>query len=139
MPMSIRFDRQPGLTLDAKRPSKIDPWEMWSHEEARWVDLKGASKALVDSYLIPTLNEQGRDAAAYLQEILPDCDGWHVLILYQHPIVDDKPNLGEVLLGLVRSRVEFKQGQRETPHWTNLAKRSIWERLMRDSEPPPPA
>lgn len=130
--MSIRFDRQPGLTLDAKRPSKLDPWELWSHEDARWVDLKSTSKAVVDQYVMPTTNEQGRDAAAYLQEILPDCDGWHVLALYRHPVIEGKQVLGEVALGLVRSRAEFKQGKREPPDWANLARRSIWERLMAD-------
>jgi len=137
MPMSIRFDEQRGQTLEAKRPSKLEPWEQWSHEEARWVSLGRGPKVELEPYMMPAINENGRDAAGYLQEILPDCDGWHVLIAYVWvtPTGADR----EVLLGLARSKVEFKQGRREAPDWSNLARQSIWERLMADdSDPPPP-
>jgi len=138
--MSIRFDEQPKLALEAQRPSKLDPWEVWSHEEARWVDQKSASKAVVEPYLMPTTSEHGRDAAAYLQEILPDCDGWNVLIVYQHPRVEDKVSYREVQLGLARSRAEFKQGKRyPPPDWADVTRRSIWERLMADDSEPPPS
>ncbi len=132
--MSIRFDEQPGYALKAKRPSKLEPWEAWSHDEARWVDLKGAREAVVDRYLMPTTNSHGRDAAAYLEEILPGCDGYHVLVVYRHPLVDGNLDYNEVLLGLVRSRAAFDQGRKTNPpNWSY--RKSRWDRLGAADDP----
>lgn len=132
--MSIRFDEQPGLALKAKRPSKLEPWEVWAHEEARWVDLKGAHETVVERYLMPTTNPHGRDAAAYLEEILPGCDGYHVLVVYRHPLVDDELDHDRVSLGLARSRAPFSQGSRNSPpNWSY--RKSRWDRLGADDDP----
>lgn len=133
MPMSIRFDEQRGpstmLPLEVKRPSRSHRWYKWVPLDAEWKDLGSDALAFVGGYTLHTDPEVvPHTAAVYLEEILPSCDGWHVMVAYRW--VEDR----EVYVGLVRSRAAFTRGSRQAPPWAFI-RRPALDRVIEGAGP----
>ena len=102
------------FSLTVEKPSRQATWEVWDHETRKWEPLgENKTKVTIGGYPL-SIDPTSSTAIRYLEHILPDGDGHHVLVAYQW-LSEDK-----ICIGIVRSDVEFKGGHRTPPKWAQV-------------------